>query len=59
MNTNLKIYLYIGVLTTKSVKILLLNECSYILKFSDLQTYIRFTNKISIVLEFVHNLNKI
>lgn len=59
MNTNLKIYLYIVVLTIKSVKILLLNECSYILKFSDLQTYIRFTNKISIVLEFVHNLNKI
>lgn len=59
MNTNLKIYLYIGVLPIKSVKILLLNECSYILKFSDLQTYIRFMNKISIVLEFVHNLNKI
>lgn len=59
MNTNLKIYVYISVLPIKSVKIFLLNECSYILKFSDLQTYIRFTNKISIILEFIHNLNKI
>lgn len=45
MNTNLKTYVYIGMLPIKNVKIFLLNECSYVLKFSDLKTLIRIPNR--------------